>query len=112
MSISFWSRWVLCISTYATTARTATTTAATTATTGGATTTSRFGSLVALLGGLGLASELDGNLAVKDGLAIQLTDGALSLRGSRDVNKGVADGTSGAGVGGNGSSLTVAKVRG
>lgn len=98
--------------TYATTASTATTTAATTATTGGATAASRFGGLGTLLGRLGLASELDGNLAVKDGLAIQLTDGTLSLRGGRDVNKGVTDGTSGAGVGGNGSSLTVAKVRG
>lgn len=102
----------LCSITYATTASTTTTTAATTATTGGATTASRFGSLVTLLGRLGLASELDGNLAVKDGLAIQLTDGALSLRGGRDINKGVTDRTSGAGVGGDGSSLTVAKVRG
>jgi hypothetical protein len=98
--------------TYATTTSTATATAATTATTSGAATASRLGSLVTLLGRLGLASELDRDLAVKDGLAVQLTDGTLGLRGGRDVNEGVANGTSGAGVGGDGSGLTAVKVRG
>jgi len=98
--------------TYATTASTATATAATTTTAGGATAASGLGSLVTLLGRLGLAGELDRNLAVEDGLAVQLADGALGLRGSRDVNEGVANRTSGARVGGDGSCLTVARVRG
>jgi hypothetical protein len=34
------------------------------------------------------------------------------LRGGRNVNEGVANGTSGAGVGGDGSGLTTVKVRG
>jgi hypothetical protein len=98
--------------TYATTSSTATATAATTTTASGAATTGRLGTLVTLLGGLGLASELDRDLAVKDGLAVQLTDGTLGLRGGRDVNEGVTNGASGAGVGGDGSGLTAGKVRG
>jgi hypothetical protein len=48
----------------------------------------------------GLASELDGNLAVKDGLAVQLLNGALGLVGGGQVDEGIANGTSGARVGG------------
>ena len=47
---------------------------------------------------LRLARKLDGNLAVKDGLSVELRNGALSLGRSREVNKGVTDGTRGAGV--------------
>lgn len=47
---------------------------------------------------LGLASKLDGDLALKDLLAAELVDGTLSLARGRQVNKGVADGLVRAGV--------------
>lgn len=55
--------------------------------------------------GLRLASKLDGDLAVEDGLAIELSNGALGLRRSGEVDEGVADGAGGAGVGRNGGGL-------
>jgi hypothetical protein len=61
-------------------------------------TTGTLSSTLALLVRLGLASELDGNLALKDLLARQLSDGTLSLAGSREVDKGVTDRTVGARV--------------
>ena len=93
----------------AATAASSTATTATTATAGRLATT---GSTLTTLGGglgsgLGLAGELDGNLAVKDGLAVQLLDSAVGLRGGGDVNEGVADRASGARVGGDRGGLTV-----
>ncbi len=61
-------------------------------------TTGTLSSTLALLVRLGLASELDGNLALKDLLARELSDGTLSLAGSREVDKGVTDRTVGARV--------------
>jgi hypothetical protein len=47
---------------------------------------------------LRLARKLDRNLAFEDGLSVELCNGALRFRRSREVNKGVTDGTSGSGV--------------
>lgn len=55
--------------------------------------------------GLGLASKLDRDLALKDLLARELSDGALCLGGSGQVDKSVANGALGAWVLGNGDSL-------
>jgi len=91
------------ILTYATrcTAPTTTTGSAATTTTSRRAATSAFSTGLCLLGSrLGLASQLDGDLAVKDVLAVEVGDGALSLRRGRNVNEGVSDGTSGARVGG------------
>lgn len=88
------------------------TTAATgaTATAGGLTAASAFmaltGGTLGLLVRLGLASELDGDLALEDLLAGELSDGTLSLVGSREVDEGIADGAVGARVLGNGNRLT------
>ena len=49
---------------------------------------------------LRLAGELNGDLAVEDGLAVQLVDGTLGLRRRGDVNEGVADWAGRAWVGG------------
>jgi hypothetical protein len=92
----------------------ATTAASSTATTATATTAGRLAAtgsaLTTLSGGLGsglwLAGKLDGDLAVKDGLAVQLLDGAVGLGGSGDVNEGVADRAGGARVSGDRGSLT------
>lgn len=59
---------------------------------------------------LGCAGKLDGDLAVKDGLAVELGDGTLSLGGGGERDKGVADGTRGARVGGDGRGLAVSRV--
>lgn len=59
-----------------------------------------------LLVRLGLASELDGDLALEDLLAGELSDGTLSLARGREVDEGVADGAVGARVLGNGNRLT------
>ena len=67
--------------THATTARTATTSAATTTTTSRAAAAGGLSTLGALLGRFGLAGKLNRNLAVEDGLAVQLVDGALGLGG-------------------------------
>ena len=98
------------VRTYATTTRAATTATTTATTAGGAAAASGLGSLVALLGRFGLAGKLNRNLTVEDGLAVQFTDGTLSLSGGRDVNEGVADRTGGARVGGDGSGLAACKV--
>ena len=50
-------------------------------------------------GRLGLAGKLDGNLAIQDGLAVQLVDCAFGLRRGGDVYEGVADWASRARVG-------------
>jgi hypothetical protein len=52
---------------------------------------------------LGLASELNGHLAIQNRFAIELGNGAFSLRRSGEVNKGIANRTGGARVGRNGS---------
>jgi hypothetical protein len=96
----------------------ATTAASSTATTATAATAGRLAStgsaLTTLSGGLGsglgLASKLDGDLAVKDRLSVELLDGAVGLGGSGDVNEGVADRAGGARVGGNRGSLTGERV--
>lgn len=84
---------------------------ATTTTTASATATSRssatrslsagtlsVGALGLLTSGLGLASELDGNLALKDLLSGELLDGTLGLSRGGEVDKGVADRAVGARV--------------
>ena len=48
----------------------------------------------------GLAGALDRNLTVENGLAIQLLDGTVGLRGGGNVNKGVSDRASGVRVDG------------
>jgi hypothetical protein len=66
--------------THATTSSTATTSGTTTTTaTSGAATTGRFGTLGTFLCRLRLAGKLNRDLAIKNVLAVQLTDGALSL---------------------------------
>lgn len=86
---------------------TTTTTTATATTTGGlATTRSTLSALGTLSSGLRLAGKLDGDLAVEDGLAVQLLNGAVGLGGGRDVDKSVADRAGGARVGGDGGGLT------
>lgn len=87
------------------TATTATATASSTTATTLSTGTLAVGSLSLLAGGLGLASELDRDLALENLLAGELLDGTLSLGGGREVDKGVADGTVGAGVLGDGDRL-------
>lgn len=56
------------------------------------------GALGLLTSGLRLASQLDGNLALKDLLARELLDGALGLSRSGEVDKGVTDRAIGARV--------------
>jgi hypothetical protein len=60
-------------------------------------TTLKVGTL-GLLVRLGLAGELDRDLALKDLLARELGDGAVGLAGSREVDKGVTDRAVGARV--------------
>lgn len=55
---------------------------------------------------LGLAGNLDGDLALQDLLAGQLLDGRLRLGSSGKVDEGVADRAVGARVDGNGDALT------
>jgi hypothetical protein len=43
-----------------------------------------------------LARKLDRNLALEDGLSVELCNGTLRLRRSREINKGVTDGASSA----------------
>jgi hypothetical protein len=62
--------------------------------------------LATLLGRLRLACKLDRNLAVEDGLAIELLDGTLGFGWGRDVDEGVTNGTGSARVGWDGRSLT------
>jgi hypothetical protein len=59
-----------------------------------------------LASGLGLASELNRDLALKDLLAGKLLDGTLSLSGGREVDKGVANRAVGARVLGDRNGLT------
>lgn len=49
--------------------------------------------------GLGLASKLDGDLAVENRLSIQLGDGTIGLGRSGEVDEGIANGAGGARVG-------------
>lgn len=86
------------------------TTATATATSGLATTGSALTTLGGLSGRLGLAGKLDGDLAVEDGLAVQLLDGTVGLGGGGHVNEGVADRAGGARVGGDGGGLAVKHV--
>lgn len=85
------------MSTYTTTAAAAT--APTTATTASGGTAASALATLALTSGtrlvlvvrLGLASKLDGDLALQDLLPAELVDGPLGLARGRQVNKGVAD---------------------
>jgi hypothetical protein len=97
---------------YASATGTATTTAAAAATARGATAVALGGTLAVgdvrlLTSRLGLAGELDRDLALQDLLAGKLGDGALGLGGSGEVDEGVADGAVGAGVLGDGDGLAV-----
>ena len=92
----------------ATTAASSTATTATAATAGGlAATGSALTALGDISSRLRLAGELDRDLAVKNGLAVQLLDGTVGLGRGGDVNEGVADRASGARVGGDRGGLTV-----
>lgn len=103
------------LGTYGATATTGAATAATaTATTAGGGTAAMLGAAGTLcttaraLGvGLRSASKLDGNLAVKDGLAVELSDRTLCLGGRRQRDEGVSDGARGARVGGDSDGLAV-----
>lgn len=69
-------------------------------------TASTLGSAASTLGlGLGGASELDGDLALENGLAVQLSNGALGLSWGGESNEGIADGAGGARVSGDGGGL-------
>jgi hypothetical protein len=103
----------------ATTAAGATTTAATAATSRlAATSTTLFTLGVLVVGGsrcsrssrFRLARKLDRNLAVEDGLSVQVVDGTLGLGRSGHVNKGVSNRTGGARVGGDGGCLTITRT--
>ncbi len=95
-----------CDQTYTSATASTTATATSTATSGAlrvAATLLAFTALGTLLGGtsrLRLAGELNRNLAIQDGLAVELIDGTLSLRGRGYVNEGVADWAGRAWVGG------------
>lgn len=91
---------------------TATTTTAGTATTGAVATTGLAGgAFTSRDGTLSLnfwaTSKLDGDLALEDGLAVELGDGTLGLRGSGEIDEGVADGAAGTGVDRDGDGFTV-----
>ena len=82
-----------------------------------ATATSSATLLVASLDGsglllivLGLASELDANLALEDVLAGEVLDSLVGLIGGLQVDKGVANGAVGARVDGDGSTLAADMV--
>jgi len=92
----------------ASTTTTAGTAAATSGVPAAGTLTLTVGTLGLLTSRLGLAGKLDGHLALKNLLAGELGDGALSLCWRGEVDEGVADGTVGARVLGNGNRLTVA----
>lgn len=97
-------------STASSTAATATS-ASTSAGRGTATVLATAGTLctgsVALGVSLRSTGKLDGDLALKDGLAVELGNGALGLGGGGESNEGVADGAGGARVGGDGNGLAV-----
>jgi hypothetical protein len=88
--------------TTATTSATATTAATTTTRSSAAmalcTRTLSVGTLGLLASRLGLASKLNGDLALEDLLAGELGNGTLGLTGSRQVDEGVADGAVGTGI--------------
>lgn len=95
------------VSTYTTSAATASGAAtSTSAATGRAATASALCALTTLGGWLWLAGQLYGDLAVEDGLAVELVNGALGLGWGRDIDEGVANGASGTGVGWDGGSFT------
>lgn len=91
----------------------ATASAATTATTTAGTALRLLGllGLVLLLRLIRLAGKLDRDLAFKNGLAVELSDGAISFGGSGNIDESVANGTSGARVGRDGGAFAVMDVR-
>jgi hypothetical protein len=91
--------------TSATTATTATTTASTTILV-----TSLSGDRGLLLVVLGLASELDANLALEDVLAGEVLDSLGGLVGGLQVDEGIPDGTVGTRVDRDGSALAVIMI--
>lgn len=101
-------------STSATSSAATTATAASTSASGGSATVLAAVALSTAAGALsvslGSAGQLDRDLAVEDGLAVELSNGALGLGRGRQSNEGVADGTRGARVGGDGRGLAVQRV--
>lgn len=83
----------------------ATAATATRSTAAGALGASTLCGLSLLTSRLGLAGQLNGNLALEDLLAGELLNSTLGLGGSREVDEGVANGTVGTGVLGNGDGL-------
>lgn len=55
--------------------------------------------------GLGCASKLDRDLALEDGLAVKLSNGAFGFGGRGEGHEGVTDRAGGARVGGDGDGL-------
>jgi hypothetical protein len=55
----------------------------------------------------GLAGELDGDLALKDALAVQSSNGTLGFSWRREVDEGIANWTGGARVDRNGDGFAV-----
>lgn len=92
------------------TSATATARAATTASGLAAAGTLTLDGTLGLLARLGLAGELDGDLALEDLLAGELSDGALGLAGGREVDEGVTDRAVGARVLRDGNRLTAGRV--
>jgi hypothetical protein len=103
----------LTYSTSATSSAATTATAASTTAGGGtaAVVASTLGTAASALGvSLGSAGQLDGDLAVEDGLAVELSNGTLGLGWGREGNESVADRARSAGVGGDGRGLAVQRV--
>jgi hypothetical protein len=73
------------------------------------TVTSTHGTLSLLAGWLRLAGKLNGDLALKDLLAGELSDGTLGLAGCRQVDESVADWAVGAWVLWDGGGFTIGK---
>jgi len=94
----------------ASTASAATTSTAAAASASGSAAASAVGSALSTAAGalgvsLGSAGELDRDLALENGLSVQLGNGALGLGGGRESDESVANGAGGAGVGGDGDRL-------
>lgn len=72
--------------------------------------TSIYGTLSLLTGWLRLAGKLDGDLALKDLLARELSNGTLGLAGGRQVDESVANWAVGAWVLWDGGGFTIREV--
>lgn len=110
-----WLAWCfhiyLLIITYATaTALTGTAATATTTSTSGGTAASLVGTFGTATSALGVslrsAGQLDGDLALENGLAVELGDGTLRLGRGGESHESISDRARCAGVGGDGDRLT------